>query len=493
MKARTARRPLVATLAVAAAVATLLNGCATNPVTGKTDVVTMSAAQEVEIGRKMHPQILQQYGRYSDEELQSYVTGIGQRIVAVSHRPDLEFTFTVLDSEEVNAFALPGYVYITRGIMAYLNSEAELVAVLGHEVGHVTARHAVRQQSGAAAAGVGATLIGILTGSGDLANLANMAGTALVRGYGRDMELEADSIGAEYLDRLGYSPQAMIDVVRLLKNQEMLEIQIARQEGREPRVYHGVFSTHPDNDQRLKEVVAAAGRNGNGETRPDGRDAYLRRIEGLPLGPSHEQGVVRGSRFYHGTLGVTVAFPSGWAVQNRPREVIATSPQKDAVLRLSAMPPPPEAKPGELLARSLPGVPLSQTEPLRVNGLDGYTAIARDVALPWGNRGPARYAIVYYNGLAYVFMGATRLTSALSASDPVFLSSIKTFRRLRDNEFQLADPNRIALIKATPQTRIEALAAKSPIEKYPAERLRLLNDLYPDREPQPGQWLKVVD
>jgi len=484
------------TLLYAAALASglALGGCATNPVTGRSDIVTMSAAQEVEIGRKMHPQILQQYGRYSDEALQAYVNDVGQRIAAASHLPNLQFTFTVLDGEEVNAFALPGgYVYVTRGILAYLNSEAELVAVLGHEVGHVTARHAVRQQTGATAAGVGATLIGVLTGSGDLANLANFAGTALVRGYGRDMELEADSIGAEYLDRLGYAPEAMIDVVRLLKNQEMLEVQIARQEGREPRVYHGVFSTHPDNDTRLKEVVASAGKTSTGEARPDGRDAYLKRIEGLPLGPSREQGVVRGSRFYHGTLGMTVAFPSGWAVQNLPRKVVATSPQKDAMLQLSAVPPPPDVKPRELLARSLPGVPLSGGEPLEVNGLGGYTAIARDVALPWGNRGPARFAVIYYNGLAYVFTGATRLNSALAASDPLFMSSIKTFRRLRDNELKLAEPNRIRLIKATPQTRIAALASASPIEKYPTERLRLLNDLYPNKEPTPGQWLKVVE
>jgi predicted Zn-dependent protease len=487
-----ARQTLIA--ATLAAGLALAAGCATNPVTGKTDVVTMSAAQEIEIGRKMHPQILQQYGRYADEELQSYVTEVGRRIGAVSHRPDLEYTFTVLDSEDVNAFALPGgFVYITRGIMAYLNSEAELVAVLGHEVGHVTARHAVRQQTGATAAGVGATLIGILTGSGDLANLANLAGTALVLGYGRDMELEADSIGAQYLVRLGYSPEAMIDVVRLLKNQEMLEVQVARQEGREPRVYHGLFSTHPDNDTRLKEVVVTAGKAGSGEARPDGGEAYLRRIEGLPVGPSREQGVVRGGRFYHGSLGFTAAFPTGWAVQNLPKKVVATSPAKDAVLQLSAVPPPPGVKPADLLARSLPGVPLSQGEPLQVNGLQGYTAVARDVALPWGNRGPARYAVIYYNGLAYVFMGATRLTAALPANDPVFLSSIKTFRRLRDNEFERAEPNRIALLKAGPQTRIEALAAKSPIEKYPAERLRLLNDLYPDKEPQAGQWLKIVD
>ena len=119
-------------------------------------------------------------------------------------------------------------------------------------------------------------------------------------------------------------------------------------------------------------------------------------------------------------------------------------------------------------------------------------AIAREVALPWGNRGPARYAVVYYNGLAYLFTGATRLNSAMSATDPIFLSSIKTFRRLRDNEFDLAEPRRIHVVKATSKTRIATLASQVPIEKYPAERLRLLNDLYPDKEPVAGQWLKTV-
>jgi predicted Zn-dependent protease len=365
--------------------------------------------------------------------------------------------------------------------------------VLGHEVGHVTARHAVRQQSGAAAAGIGATLVGILTGSGDLANLANMAGTALVRGYGRDMELEADSIGAQYLDRLKYDPEAMIDVVRLLKNQEMLEVQVARQEGREPRVYHGVFSTHPDNDTRLKEVVASAGKVGTGESRPDGRYTYLQRIAGLPIGASRAQGVVHGNRFYHADMGFTLAFPSGWNVQNLPSKVLAVKPQKDAVLQLSAMAPPQGVGPREFLTRSLQGVPLSAEEPLQVNGLSGYTAIAREVPLPWGNRGPARYAVIYYNNLAYVFLGATRLNSALSASDPTLMSSVKTFRRLRDNEFDKAEPDRLRLVKATAETRIADLARKSPIEKYAAERLRLLNDLYPDKEPTAGQWLKVVE
>jgi predicted Zn-dependent protease len=273
----------------------------------------------------------------------------------------------------------------------------------------------------------------------------------------------------------------------------MFEIQLARQEGREPRVYHGVFATHPDNDTRLKEVVAAAHKIGTGEERPDGRQAYLDHINGLPFGPSRAQGVVRGSRFYHADMGFTMAFPTGWTIQNLPTKVVAITPQKDAFLDVTVMGIPPDNEPRQFLLRNLSGTPLADAEPLQVNGLQGFTAVAREVPLPWGNRGPARYAVVYYNNMAYVFRGATRLNSALPASDPFFLSSIKTFRRLRDNEFALAEPDRIKLVKAAPGMRIEQLAKGSPILQYPVERLRLLNDLYPDKEPTPGEAIKVVD
>jgi len=460
-------------------------------------VLAMSEAKEIEIGRQMHPKILQQYGRYEDEALQQYVSEIGRRIGAKSDRPTLEYTFTVLDSEEVNAFALPGgFIYITRGIMAYLNSEAELIAVLGHEIGHVTARHAERQQRGSVASAVGSTLIGILTGSPDLMQVANLAGTALVSGYGRDMELEADSLGAEYLHRLGHDPEAMIDVVRLLKNQELLELQTAREEGRQARVYHGVFSTHPDNDKRLREVVEAAGAKAAGavdDASDAGRGTYLQRVAGMPIGASREQGVVRGSRFYHADMGFTLAFPSGWSVQNQQNKVLGFAPAKDAMLQVMVQAPAPGMGPKELLSAGLKGTPTSNAEPLEVNGLQGYTAIARNVPLPWGNNGPARYAVVYFNGLGYVFMGATRFGSALSATDAMILSSIKTFRRLNDREQTLAEPRKLRLMQATDTTRMADLARESPLPNHALERLRLLNDLYPNKEPTPGTTIKVVE
>jgi predicted Zn-dependent protease len=284
----------------------------------------------------------------------------------------------------------------------------------------------------------------------------------------------------------------MIDVVRLLKNQEMFEIQRAREENREPHVYHGVFASHPDNDTRLKEVVASAGKVAAHEARPDNRDLYLSRITGLPVGTSEAQGVTRGSRFYHPDMGFTVAFPSGWLVQNQPTKLVGATPQKDVTLQLFVMPYPPGMTPEQFLSKNLQGTRTDRGEPLEVNNLPGYTAIAQNVSLPWGNKGPARYAVIYMNNQAYVFFGASRITSALSSQDALLLSSIKTFRRLRQNELQLADPDRIRVVRATPQTTIEGLAKASPIEKYAAQQLRLLNDLYPDKEPTAGQAIKIV-
>lgn len=468
-------------------------GCATNPVTGRSDLAFMSEADEIRIGQQMHPQILQQYGVYDDAKLQEYVNSVGQQLAAKSHRSHLKYIFTVLDSDEVNAFATPGgYIYITRGIMAYLNSEAELAAVVGHEIGHVTARHAVRQQSQSSLAGIGAVAVGILTGSGDLANLTGEAATALVRGYGRDMELEADRLGAEYITKLGFDSENMVDVVRLLKNQEMFEVDRARREGRQPKIYHGVFSTHPDNDTRLREVVESAKQFAAAERTDDHVRTYMQHLEGMAVGSSRAQGVVKGTRFYHANFNFTLAFPTGWQVQNQPDRLIAVSPQQDSMIQLTTETPPPNTGPRELLARLLATSGSGQGEELEINGLKAYSAVVRSAKTPFG-QGPARYVVIYYNNLAYVFAGASKASTAVPAADAVIMSSIKTFRRLRENEFALAEPFKIKLVQATDGARMADLARNSPLEKYPVETLRLYNDLYPNKEPAAGQIVKIVE
>jgi predicted Zn-dependent protease len=477
-----------------AVLAATLSGCATNPVSGSPDLVFSSEKSEIDKARQVHPLMLQEFGGpYADARLQQYVNEVGQRTAKVSQRPNLQYVFTVLDSEEINAFTTGGgYVYITRGIMNYLNSEAELVAVLGHEIGHVNARHPVKRQTKSTLSNIGAMAVGVFTGSGDLAGLANYAGAALISGYGRDNELEADRLGAEYLEKTGLSPDHMIDVVRLLKNQEMFEVARAREENRAPHIYHGVFASHPDNDQRLQEVVKAAEKLQNVPDKVDpGRERYLQVIEGLPMGPSRAQGVFKGNRFYHANLGFTVAFPTGWTVENEANRLLAVAPKKDSVMQMQTMAPPPNTGPREFLSRLLSGSNAGPGQEIEVNGLQGYTAVVRSANTDFGVV-PARYIVIFYNNLAYIFSGASRGQGQVPSADALFMSAAKTFRRLRDNEFALAEPYKIHTVRAGSNTRIEDLARNSPIEKYPAQMLRLLNDLYPDKEPQPGQLLKIV-
>lgn len=266
---------------IAITVMMAVTACSTNPVTGKKDFSLISKDQEVAMGAQAHRSILKQKKRYNNPALQAYVNSIGQTLARQSHRKNIRYTFTILDDPSVNAFALPGgYIYITTGLMAYLNSEGELAGVLGHEIGHVTARHGAQQQSAGIASAILVDLIAKKSGAGNSKSLGQFS-TAILRGHGREHELQADKLGAEYLARVGYSPNSMIDVVSVLKAQEEFDKYQARKEGRRPRAYHGVFSSHPSNDRRLKEVIGAAKRFKSAGTRPANHDGYLRRINGM--------------------------------------------------------------------------------------------------------------------------------------------------------------------------------------------------------------------
>lgn len=210
------------------ALLSIVSACATNPVTGSRNLA-LSESWELSAGAQYHQQILQEYGVYDDPQLQAYVDEIGQKLAAKSHRPDLKFTFTLLDSPQVNAFALPGgYVYITRGIMAYMTEEAHLAGVIGHEIGHVTARHGAQRAAQQQIAGVATIGAAILTGSQEVAQLSQMLGGALMSGYGRNQELESDRLGAEYIAKNNYDVDDMIGVIGILKDQELFAAERAR-------------------------------------------------------------------------------------------------------------------------------------------------------------------------------------------------------------------------------------------------------------------------
>ena len=482
MKAQTLHRSLAALAATL-----LLSHCAQNPVTGSKDFVLMSEQQEIQTGARMHKEVLREYTALDNSELQAYVNDIGQRLVKHSHRPGLQWHFTVVDSPEVNAFALPGgYVYITRGIMAYLNSEAELAGVLAHEMGHVTARHGVRQQSTATAVGLGAMLGSIL-----VPGLNNQGGATLLQtmaqvwtaGYGREHELQSDRLGAQYLAQAGYAPQAMINLISALKNQELFDAEIAKKEGREPRRYHATFATHPSNDTRLKEVVNEANRYAVSNPR-EGRNTYLQKIAGVYFGDSPEQGVIRNNALLHEKLGIGMQFPMGWQVQNQSSRVVAISPQSDALVELRQGPKNDRSM--ETLKNGLKLDPGARFVSGKINGLPASFAAGAMQGKP------LLIGAVVSGGTQYLIAGLSRDANAYHQHRDTLKAAINSFHPLTAKERLAAKPYRLRIITAQPGTTIARLATQSPLKVNAVSQLRLLNALYPSGEPQPGQMLKVI-
>lgn len=474
----------------------LLGSCASNPATGGSNVVLSSKSSEIESSRRAHDEIVKAYGVYEDQAIQDYVNAVGQRIARNSDMPDLQWHFTVLDEGSVNAFTTGGgYVYVHRGLLAYLNSEAELAAVLGHECTHVTARHVARAQTRGTLASLGALGAAILTGSGAVADIANIGASAFIQGYGREAEMEADRIGMKYLVKAGYDPGAMGRVFRTFQAQETFELASARGEGREPKVYHGVFSSHPAPDDRTVQAakVAAQLPDAPAGGYVENRNVYMQAVDGLAFGSSRAQGVVRDNRFYHAELGITLAFPRGWNIENRRDSLLAYTPNKESIMQISVVARPDGQAPREFLIEKLKGQTLAGGTPLTVNGMEGYSVLTRTGSPLDNGAGPVRWIALYRGKSVYLFGGASRSArDGKPEADGLFQSVASTMRDLKAAEFPLAEPYRIKIVRATDKTRLEDYAAEIPAEKYHVEELELINQLYPHKKPPVGEYIKVV-
>lgn len=468
-------------LLVALLLPALLGGCARNPATGGGSVVVMSQGREVQIGEEMHQEILKQGGIYDNAAVQAYVDKVGQRLVTQTDDPGQSFTFTVVDSPDINAFATPGgYVYINRGLLAYLDSEDELAGVLGHEIAHVTARHAARQRTASITNTVLAVTAGILTGSGEIMDAAGMYGTELVRGYGREHELEADGLGAKYMYRAGYDPDALLEVIGVLKNQEQYQRVSARAAGKPSGTYHGLYATHPRNDQRLQTVIRTARDLGAGNSvpiSPATPGEFREVVDGITWGKAMKR---EDNRFYHNNLGFSFAHPPGWSVTSGASAIVASAPDGSASLTLTLGRPTPGQKPEEALKSSARGN-LSKEESLEQAGLQGHTAIAS------AGSNAKRLAVIHHQW-EYRFEGEA---ADFAAADDQLLEMIRSFRPLLPQEKQVGPERQLRYIQVPRGATIASLAAGVQIPDAEAQ-LRLINGLYPRGEPRVGDWIKII-
>ncbi|HEU5261900.1 MAG TPA: M48 family metalloprotease [Gemmatimonadales bacterium] len=456
-------------------------GCATNPATGGKQLILISESQEVAMGRDYDTDVVASIGLYSDTALQRWIQQLGARLAATSERPGLPWTFRVVDDPVVNAFALPGgYIYVTRGILAHLESEAELASVVGHEIGHVTARHSVSQMSKQQLAQLGLAIGTIASPEFErYAGLASAGLGVLFLKYSRDAERQADDLGLRYMRRANYDPREMPDVFTMLDR-----VSQAHGGGRIPEW----LATHPNPENRrgrIEQAIAALPQGFAGTA--VNRESYLQRLDGVVFGSNPREGYFKGSQFFHPDLRFRMTFPEGWATSNGKQAVVAVSPQKDAVVEL-ALAKEPSADAAARAFVSQRGISGGVPARASVGGLPAASAAFSAAT----ESGTLRGAVlcVELGGAVYRLVGY-----ASEARWPTHQAAVErsllSFARLTDPAALNVQPQRVDIVKLDRRSTIEELARQRP-SPVPAATLALINQVEPQTPLEPGRLVKWV-
>jgi predicted Zn-dependent protease len=495
--------------AFAAALATtlltaLLAGCGStviNPVTGEAERTVLDEGAEIALGKKENLEVLKEYQPYKNPSVQAYVNDLGQRLASQSHRKELQWHFTVLDSPEINAFALPGgYVYVTRGIMAYMGDEADLAGVIGHEIGHVTARHGAQRATKQQDAGIGVffgTILGVLaesygvTGAGRAAgDLSQTVAAGYVASYGREQELQADGLGAEYLSRVRYDPRNMINVINVLKDQERFAADQAQAEGRPAPSKGDWLASHPSNDQRLQMITQLASQYNKGNYGDEGRVRYLKVLQGAPFGDGVEQGFVRGRNFYHVPMGFALTAPVGWQVQNEADKLTLINAARDAVLVVNVVPPKLGSTHADIFRNVFKPAQM-RAEPTTLNALQATRFVGARKNVQGQLQAIEATVVSGPKDTNYLLVYNAKNAQAMQGAKGALREAEGSFRAMTAQDQAAAKP---WVIKTVPYPKggFAELAKSSPIAN-PEKQLRLINGFYSGGEPPLGQLVKVVD
>jgi predicted Zn-dependent protease len=462
----------------------LMAGCATNPATGERQISLVSSGQELEMGRQADPAIVAEYGLYQDRDLSAYVDSIGQALGRSSHLPALRWHFRLLDSPVVNAFALPGgYIYITRGIVAHMNSEAQLAGVLGHEIGHVTARHSAQQMTSQQLAQIG-LLAGMVAFEGfrPYGGIAAQGLGILFLKYSRDHERQADELGVQYSVKSRYDPRQIPPTYDTLK----------RLGERSGAALPSFLSTHPDpgdREVRTREL-AEASISGAGTNLVVRQAGYQNRIDGIVFGDDPRQGYFENSRFYHPQLRFQMIFPSGWTNENTPSAVFSQSEQLGAAMRMTL---------GSSTNRSL--TPSEYVDTLRARGAitsaSGRSEQLRDFPAWIGTIVAATESgnVTLASGFVRIapgqFLEIIGQSKGGAANDQV-LSTIRSVAALTDPDKLNVTPDRIVVKRAPRTAPFSTLWSQMGPQAIGVEEGAILNSTRASSTIQAGTPIKTV-
>jgi predicted Zn-dependent protease len=482
-------RVLVNVLLFATAIAIVV-ACAVNPVTGKKQIMLMSEAQEVALGVSYDPQVMATFGEYADANLQAYVQAKGVEVGKISHRPALEYHVKVIDSPVVNAFAVPGgYVYLTRGIMAQLNNEAEMMGVLAHEIGHIAARHSVSQQSKQQIGTL--LLIGGMIASEKFAQYAQyaMQGMQLLfLSFSRDDERQADQLGVAYSSKLGYDAHKMADFFKVLEKMNM-----AQTEGGVPTF----LSTHPDPGDRYVDVNKQATQWQDSLRLPTWKvnaDSYLHLIDGIIYGEDPRQGYTEGNTFYHPELKFKFSFPAGWKLTNAPTQVTVQPPDNKALIlfTMSNQKSLQSAVDSTLAQYKLQ---LQRSEKRTVNGMPAIVTLSKqtnqDSSTGTTSTNIVMSYFIEYGSIYYVFHSVSTEADFQNYSGAME-SSMKTFAKLTDASKINVRPQKIHVMNVQRTGTLASIFNSFGVPQDKMNEYALLNDLELTDQVQAGKLIKIV-
>ena len=471
---------------IIACLALTLGACAVNPATGQREFSLMSEAQEIELGKQMDGEVRREMGVYENAELQRYVETVGMRLARASERPSLPWHFAVVDEPAVNAFALPGgYIYLTRGILPFLDNEAQLAGVLGHEIGHVTARHSAQQYTKATTAGIGVTLLSIFVPEArPFQNLTETALGVLFLKYGRDDELQADRLGVKYTGESGWNPSGVAGMLTTLAR---LDEASGSRKG-----VPNWLSTHPAPADRVAKVqtfIEQSPRAVGTAGQVDEVD-LLRHVDGIVFGDSPREGIVRGNSFLHPDLRLAIEFPRGWEIRNTKTQVLAKAPEQEDYMLLQLV--PNAAGSIDQIARGTmanAGFRQLNGEPARVNGLDAYVGTYQGQMEGLGNVVTLAAHIVHDRNV-YVFAGLAP-ANEFETVQRSFAQSIRSFRQLSRQEAANIRPNIVDLYTVRSGDTWQSLAERGGAG-VKASTLAIMNNYEPGQQPRVGDRIKIV-
>jgi predicted Zn-dependent protease len=476
----------LAVLTVLLALALGISSCATNPVTGQPQLMLLSEEAEKDLGVKTDRQVVGQYGIYNDPPLTAYVGDACMRMGRLSHRPNLSYEFKILDTPVVNAFAVPGgYVYFTRGILATMSSEAEMAGIMGHELGHITARHSAQQYSRARLAQVGLGLGMMLSGPAGtyLGGLAELGVGMLFLSFSRENEREADRLGVEYSSKAGY------DAAEMARFFETLE---RMHPGSDRSGLPSWFSTHPSPDDREAAVRrdAAAWQQKLNLSRPEvARNTYLKRIDGLIYGENPREGFVEAGIFYHPELKFQFPVPGKWKIQNTRRAVQVVSEKEDAAILFSlSTEASPERAAAAFVEKS--GVTVLDSGAKQVNGLRAFTLTSGIRT----RRGAIQLmsCFIRYGQSLYEFHGLSGQND-FARYRPLFERTMWGFKPLTDPARLHVRPDRIRVRSAGVTGTLETALKNRGIRGEALDKTAILNGMQLDDVVRTDTLIKVVE